>query len=1273
MKRLRSQWWFVVVLSTVFLYDSPIMAQRTMNRGLHAVPAPKKVVIDGDLGEWDSSGAIVCCKDVRTMLDTESARVAAMWDKDNLYVGIEYRDPAPMLNRIDPITMPGNGWRSDCVQLRLNMNGFVTHLDAWYYTPAKKSAMTIKYGRLGDKNSPKVDRPRYPEKLGARQAFRLAKDGKGYVQEMKIPWAVITLDGKMPAKGADLRMGLEMFWGDISARAPRSRVTDNIFEGHTTTDFFWTNVPAWGRLILEDKNNLQLPVPPWLRARGAAPQGPVPITFTMPADGYVTIAVEDGRGNRVKSLLGGAKFAKGAHTVRWSGLDDRNQPLPAGAYRWVGIRRDAINVRWLMSFYQPNRKLPWRNQKGTGAWGVDHGSLQAAAAGDGLIFLAGLGAEAGYPLLAINEAGEKVWSVKSGEPDYLAYADGILYAYTSRGGSNWLRLAQRGIQHFNARTGEWLDVPAVDGPPLKRRPLLKPKEQSSGFAADTGGVYIAIKGQAAIKKFHRRTFRLMKQYSVPADGQIFAAGDGKLLVASAKGLLELNLKTGKTVTLLAGDLGAARRIAADGKGSIYVSFGAPSHQVKVYKRSGDGAALSGAIGKAGGRTQNGWYDPKEGFHNPTGLATDSKGQLWVVEMGYRPKRTSVWKGGKWQREFIGDTGYGGGGIINPIDPTEALYNSMQFKIDLDGGTWKLVQVGMVLPTNAADYSIDEAGMSSATGRHNPTEYMTACGGRAYVTACRGAIQIYRKRPDKRWVLCVYINPRNKFAWIDRNDDGVIQDGEVVRGAKKDNWGRLDYWGNRPSQNMDLYFAGIGRDSARGLRLRPQGFSKAGTPLYDLAKFEPMAGECQNGIGLRDGGYNSGCRGERGEYHSEMRKTYPAAGAGKGRRTFWFRGLNTGRWTYRLPEPGVVIYPFQAHGVADVPSIKGEVVCWVSDYGQRYLFTDDMLYVDQLFADARANWVNWPAKPKRGFVADRMPPGQESFHGYFTGLKDGRYVLTTGFTDCRVFEVAGLASLRRFKGGKLTLKKADLARARQIRAYLAAETGGAVSATVARAAKPLPTDGKLAKYKAEPLRIAVDDQRGADVRCAYDDKNLYVAWDVRDANPMINRAGRLELAFKGGDAVDLMFRAPGGKLDAPGVRAGDLRLLITEIAGKARAVIYRPVSKVKRPYVFDAYEGAGRANAVKMDEVRIADEVRPVIRKRKGGYVVEAAVPWKLLGGAPKPGAEGRIDFGVLFGDPSGMTTVLRAYWSNRDTNIVTDIPSEARLQPGNWGICRFGK
>ena len=31
----------------------------------------------------------------------------------------------------------------------------------------------------------------------------------------------------------------------------------------------------------------------------------------------------------------------------------------------------------------------------------------------------------------------------------------------------------------------------------------------------------------------------------------------------------------------------------------------------------------------------------------------------------------------------------------------------------------------------------------------------------------------------------------------------------------------------------------------------------------------------------------------------------------------------------------------------------------------------------------------------------------------------------------------------------------------------------------------------------------------------------------------------------------------------------------------------------------------------------------------------------------------------------------RVYWSNKNTNIMSDVPSEAALQPNLWGLFRF--
>ncbi len=47
------------------------------------------------------------------------------------------------------------------------------------------------------------------------------------------------------------------------------------------------------------------------------------------------------------------------------------------------------------------------------------------------------------------------------------------------------------------------------------------------------------------------------------------------------------------------------------------------------------------------------------------------------------------------------------------------------------------------------------------------------------------------------------------------------------------------------------------------------------------------------------------------------------------------------------------------------------------------------------------------------------------------------------------------------------------------------------------------------------------------------------------------------------------------------------------------------------------------------------------------------------------------DVGVIYGSATGGSARLRLYWSNKDTAITSDVPSEAALQPDKWGQLRF--
>ncbi len=44
--------------------------------------------------------------------------------------------------------------------------------------------------------------------------------------------------------------------------------------------------------------------------------------------------------------------------------------------------------------------------------------------------------------------------------------------------------------------------------------------------------------------------------------------------------------------------------------------------------------------------------------------------------------------------------------------------------------------------------------------------------------------------------------------------------------------------------------------------------------------------------------------------------------------------------------------------------------------------------------------------------------------------------------------------------------------------------------------------------------------------------------------------------------------------------------------------------------------------------------------------------------------------GILRG--SGSQTTLRTYWNNPHTAMISDIPTEAKLVPANWGLLVIG-
>jgi len=222
-------------------------------------------------------------------------------------------------------------------------------------------------------------------------------------------------------------------------------------------------------------------------------------------------------------------------------------------------------------------------------------------------------------------------------------------------------------------------------------------------------------------------------------------------------------------------------------------------------------------------------------------------------------------------------------------------------------------------------------------------------------------------------------------------------------------------------------------------------------------------------------------------------------------------------------------------------------------------------------------------------------------------------------------------------------------------------------TVANAATPATINGKADEWPellnddSQLLEIREADGKAyARVQARYDADNLYLGYRVFAPRGEMKNAGQDDrLLFKTGDAVDLMI----GPKDSKG--APDTRILMSFPDRQPVAVLNQ--KKAPGAPASEKFAFASPWRSFTFDRVVTLRDVKLASGPIKGGYFVEAAIPWKDLGLTPRSGLELRADVGALFGDAGGVATIARQYWSNRETGLVNDVPGEADLTPQLWG------
>ncbi|MGI4791002.1 MAG: YncE family protein [Janthinobacterium lividum] len=770
-------------------------------------------------------------------------------------------------------------------------------------------------------------------------------------------------------------------------------------------------------------------------------------------------------------------------------------------------------------------------------------------------------------------------------------------------------------------------------------------------------------------------------------------------------------------------------------GRLFVSQWGRSHQVKMFAlATGRSSGLLGHSGgpQIGHYDDHRMHYPNG---MALVLSPSGSSVLWVMEDDFLPKRVSVWslRDASLVNAFYGPNQYGGGGTLDPGDPHRLFYAStfnfgskggMIFSLDWKTGRAVLTDIYARGPepqgesatiTKPTDYHMfqpyDPLPESDIPERpvhiHGQTYLVNTYNG---VYRANSAAAIW-KLDDKTGIAWPVAYVGGGSSWFQRFFDGSQDEARTTANkaagqhildeihrlggdwsdafvtwsdlngnhrTDPDEWtvrvfphdqtafrapdgqeDRAHYFGGWSLSTSDLSYTG-----GWAVRVPAPTFTASGVPVYDISKAQitlPPRPEFRSPI---DGDTALRFDSAPGGWLLQL----PSYG--------WQNGVL--RWTYpisdiRLPpaRPGDMEAVDRLMGPLITPRLgeAGPTAFFDNDKGAIYLMTADGLFLQTLGGDDRLMpLLHLPSAP-RGLLVDGHSFGDEHWHTDVTQYADGQIYLTAGHEFIGIFHVEGLDSVRRLDFGTVTVTPEEVAALPEEQVNTPINSVGSLrkTLTVAASLPAVTVDGDLSDWPQSTQWAEIGTGR-ARAAVAISGGRLCAAWHTSDPNLLDNAGGQASYLFKSGGALDIMLAAQAGadrQSFAP--QEGDERLLITRNDGKVRAVLYRPVmpgAASTEQAVF-----ASPVGRIVFDSVT---DVSDQVHLAQKGSDYEVSVPISLLGltaGSVAPGRTLLGDIGFLRGQ--GGQTIERAYWSNPDTSLVSDVPTEARLQPGNWGLWTF--
>lgn len=1224
---------------------------RTMsfNDVIQVVPVPGPVVVDGQDGDWDLSAGVWSYNDP-TITDRYSVWTHLMWDAKGIYFLGRYHDPTPMLNAASGKDFQVS-WRADCYQARVVFDDrtdaeHIMHVNMYWSSTDQRPYMIVKHGGFKSKepfDETGRDRPDQLERWGASMdkaggAIAAAPwaDGKGYNVEAFWPWSYCRTAGTPLAAGEQFVFGIEAMWGNGDGTSSAHRLADGIRDETVNRIFMFRARKGWGKAVIAPAGKLKitdeqraLQKERLRRFQDYDTRGSVPIAYELKAKSDVTIAIDDARGRRVRNLFGQFPRDPGSVKDLWDCLDDQGNPVQPGDYTATILHHAPIGLKLANSVYSSSIP-PWTTEKGSLFWGSNHGHPTSVAVRGDATVLFFTGTEGGSGIQRIDDDGVILWR------DGQEFLDGAIDEKFAYGLSRSSWQGKTLLFRYDLKSGQltpWEDAERSPSTLLLADATIA---DAATLAYAHGKLWALVPGRTLLR-VARGTGAIDKE--LPAGELVALAEQGDRLLALRRDgaivTLDAEGAAGTAIATVAG-LKDPQRLAVDAAGERFLVSDHGTNQVVLCGRDGKEIRRFGRA-YAGDERPAGAFAATD-LIRPMGAGFDHKGRIWIPEGVRSCKRVGLWDAeGRLLDQFWGQADYGAMAAFPIVDDgTRFIAHGIEFKLDPKPDPWrrKTAEQPLVFHPALADerglvYRVDGRDYACAAPGYNKPKDLT----------------IYRRDEKQVFVPCVRIvpNTRPKGAkadepgriWIDRNGDGQ----ESVDEVAPIDWRHM-YWANgwvRP----DLALLGT-----NGTFLKPAGFGPKGVPLYDVAKAGklpmPTSPDRQGSGGtpvIDDAGTISTgitwltADGRSGSYPNPYgRHDAPAA------------------------RRGLLIAPFRTNGVVEKVPGAGSITALGGDRGEWFIISMDGLYISSICQDIKGN-----------VVLDETLTGGESFGGFlWRDQSTGKVMVQLGGASYRIMEVTGLETcVRETRSLKLdeALIRQGVAIAQERQREAGVEPARLRIAGIRGVpAEPVPVMQPLAK----PLIDGAVDVKVSEpgnpanwwrAALGVTGKDLVVMWQVADPSPWKNGEGQFTHAFIGGDAVDV-------QLDIPG--RGPVRILGANVAGKNTVVYWQAkADKPDNPVTYAVQNNL--TNATPFPVVRRLDQAELKVATGFNSYTALLRVPLADIGLAGVRGQEIQGIVGVIYSDPSGTNRASRIYWHDKQTGLVNDVPSEARLNSKRWG------